>query len=635
MNLTTIARANLRGSAVRYAAFVLSSVFSVALFYLYAQLAFHPVVRTGDLFGGSATRTAVTVCLYLIALFSTVFITYSTTTFIKNRGTEFGLLALFGAERRQLGRLVAVEQSLLGALSLGIGLAAGMLFSHLFNLVFARVVGLDTGLSFAFHPTPIILTVAGFAAVFALVSMFATRSLQKLQIVEQLRHARMPKPLPRGNVFLLLLGFLLVGGGYGATFLIGDGDAGALLVLFFPVVIVTTLGTYLLFSQLSLVVLRFVRRLPSYYRGTRMIVVAQLAYRLRDNARLLASVSILSAVVFSAAGTFYAVMSAMQDGIASQYPVNVQQFSPSNGPDAYFSVVELENLFTEYRVKPHMVNESLVVHRSLTNDHPWIISDAYYSAVTGRTLTLAPGDARLLSGGDGVQLRERVLPDGAQVTSTTAETIEQDYGVQVTWYTAPLPFNTFDPVFVVPEQTFTTAFANALEEEQIRVLLATYDRPPRAFVEEFKTLVPHEFVLDYANRDADWLEITSTLALSMFVGVFVSLLFLIGAGSAIYFKLFTDITSDRETYAALHRIGFTEQEFTRTATQQIAVLFFLPFLVGALHSAVALSTLGRTLGANFFPYIATILALFFVVQVAFVLLTRLTYVRAVRPAPAA
>lgn len=622
MTLASFAKQNLRGNVLRYAAFVLSSVFSVALFYIYAQLYYHPVLASGDIYGGQTTRTAITVCMFLIALFSIVFITYSTTTFVKSRGTEFGLLTLFGAERGQLGRIVVIEQTVLGTIALVIGLGLGMVFSHLFNLVFARIIGLETGMAFVLSATPIVLTIVGFAVVFAIVSLLAIRRLQRQEIVAQLREQATPKPLPKGNFFALVLGLLLVGSGYGLSLSIGKDDVGAIVLLFFPVVGITTVGTYILFAQLSLVALNIIKRTRGYLSGTRMIVVAQLAYRLRDNARLLASVSLLSAVVFSASGTFYGLMSAVRDSLTETYPVNLQRAEAGTSGYTTFSAEQLAALLHEHNIVPSVFREELLVNGVTTeNDYYWLVPEAFYNEVTSSTLELANNEAvRLVAGAH------------APFTAASVRELETKYNLSVGEHPGPEPFASFDAVIVLNNQTFARVREAQGERNVARMLVANYAKPTNAFIADVQALVPDGFVEGYANRDVEWQDIMATLALSIFIGLFVSLLFLIGAGSAIYFKLFTELEGDRKTYGALYRIGFTKQELLRTIRQQINVLFFLPFVVGALHSTVALGTLGRSLGANFLPYTMTILALFFVVQLVFALLTQWTYVRAVRPA---
>src|SRR5690606_8933171 len=131
-----------------------------------------------------------------------------------------------------------------------------------------------------------------------------------------------------------------------------------------------------------------------------------------------------------------------------------------------------------------------------------------------------------------------------------------------------------------------------------------------------------------ADRNGMDTMLRQTLGLSMFAGVFVSLLFFIGAGSLIYFKLFTELPDDRRLFTRLGRIGITRGESDRVVTAQIALVFLLPFAVGGVHAFVALNALGTTLGVNVVGYSFIVVGLFAAVQLAFMGLTRWTYLRA-------
>jgi hypothetical protein len=122
------------------------------------------------------------------------------------------------------------------------------------------------------------------------------------------------------------------------------------------------------------------------------------------------------------------------------------------------------------------------------------------------------------------------------------------------------------------------------------------------------------------------------LSLSMFIGVFISLLFFIGAGSMLYFKLFTELPDDRRLFHSLRRIGITGSETRRVVSAQMALIFFLPFLVGALHALFALWAPGNMLLAEVTLYSLIVIGLFALIQAAFYGLARWTYLRAQLPA---
>ena len=75
----------------------------------------------------------------------------------------------------------------------------------------------------------------------------------------------------------------------------------------------------------------------------------------------------------------------------------------------------------------------------------------------------------------------------------------------------------------------------------------------------------------------------------------------------------------------------TWAETARTVTTQIGLVFLLPFALGAVHAVVALDSLGTLLMADVTMYSLAVVGLFAAVQLTFFLLTRWTYLRALRP----
>ena len=58
--------------------------------------------------------------------------------------------------------------------------------------------------------------------------------------------------------------------------------------------------------------------------------------------------------------------------------------------------------------------------------------------------------------------------------------------------------------------------------------------------------------------------------------------------SFLYFKLFNDLQQDQRHYHSLSKIGLSEKEMKRSATIQIALLFYIPLIFAALQTLVGL-----------------------------------------------
>lgn len=83
----------------------------------------------------------------------------------------------------------------------------------------------------------------------------------------------------------------------------------------------TIVGTYFFYTQLSVFLLKmFKKNKRFYWNHTRLITISDLAYRMKDNARMFFMVTIVSTVAFCAIGT----LSAM--GGSKNYSTNVLKF---------------------------------------------------------------------------------------------------------------------------------------------------------------------------------------------------------------------------------------------------------------------------------------------------------------------
>ncbi|WP_416145604.1 FtsX-like permease family protein [Planococcus koreensis] len=71
----------------------------------------------------------------------------------------------------------------------------------------------------------------------------------------------------------------------------------------------------------------------------------------------------------------------------------------------------------------------------------------------------------------------------------------------------------------------------------------------------------------------------------------VAAVFLLAAGSFIYFKLYTGLERDRRQYSLLVRLGMTEKELGKIVNRQLMPQFFLPWGVALLHSTFAFISL--------------------------------------------
>ena len=632
MTFRQLALSNVRGSALRYAAFFLSSVFSVLLFFLYAQFILHPDVTSGYMYGGETTRVVLTVCLVLVAVFAFFFVLYSSGAFLRARNREFGLLTLMGTTRGQLRRLIWLENLILSLAAIVVGIGLGQLFAKLFLMGISRVLGLEAAIRFMFVPNAALLTAVAFLVLFQVVSLVSTARFGGQDVVELMRAARRPRAVPRASLWLALLGALLIAAGYVVAL---NVDQAGVVVAFLPVVATVVVGTYLLFGHASVKLLELFRRADTrYLHGTRMLVVSQLLFRARDNARLLATIATLSAVVLAAAGSFYIFTRQLAETTALAFPQAITFVEREEGAGPLASPDHGEPLthqLIDARFAEHGVTPTL---RSSTEIHELRYRRSGAAGTSWLTL-VAESEYQALARSGGFDPSERgsptfiALEDGELVLGA-------EEGMEA-WPVTPdvsLPVVVLSDWYVLADADLAAIPVAGREYQPAELWLYDWpssDRYDALGVDLYEHMVAASSVDSSGSLVVNRM-VREVFGLSMFAGLFVSLLFFIGAGSLIYFKLFTELEGDRRLFGRLRRLGITPAETRRTVTLQIAMIFLLPFAVGGLHAAVALGALGTLVMANVVQYTLIVIGLFALVQTGFFLLTRWTYLRALRPA---
>ncbi|PUA34440.1 ABC transporter permease [Paenibacillus elgii] len=635
MNFRQLALKNIQGNWHRYVAFFLSSAFSVMVFYMFGSFIYHPEIANGNIKAASMVKQVLFACQILIVIFSFFFVLYASFAFLKTRKKEFGLLTLFGMTRSQICRLMFYEQMMIGLLSIGVGIGTGMLFSKLFFLAIARLLQIDSPIRFVVPSQALLQTVIGFLALFLAMTLFAMFSVGRSQIIALLRAAKQPKKPPVASPWLTVLAIVCLGGGYYLAF---TTSLRFILHLMLPIIFLTVLGTYFLFTQASVAMIRRLQRMTGfYYNRTNMIAVSQLAFKMKDNARTLFVVSVLSAVILTASGTIYVFYKNSDKQAMEQYPNTIsftqQGLTAPKGidPEKIKAVLAAERASVAKELKIAGVQVPLKLDGSRASDTTaLLISESDYNRAAegieyAAPLQIAPGhavfsypyrmsDIKLMEKGSQrtVQLNGQTWPlemDG-QVTGGVINLVGEASGLLVV--------NDGEYAHMmgkVPDDRKLVYYGFDLNRWQEHV--DTVEKVKQSIPEDQRKKLFSPASIYAANKQSS--------SLMLLIGLFVSFLFFVASASMLYFKLFTELQEDDHQYRALMRIGMSVPEIRRIINVQIGLLFLLPVVVGAAHAAFAYKTLANLLSMNVWSYGAMVISVFALLQFGYFLLTRRAY----------
>ncbi|PEF08854.1 ABC transporter permease [Bacillus thuringiensis] len=616
-----------------------SSTFAVMIFFTYGLLVFHPNLQ-GQLTHASTImntfgKIGFQLSYYLIFVFSFLFIFYSVSAFLKNRNKEFGLLMLHGMSHQQLHQLIFFENMLIGIPSILAGIGLGMVFSKLFLLVSGSLLGVEHTLSLYFPLKSMGVTAISFFVLFLLISLFTSKMVKMNELVELIKSEEKPKPEPKASVWISLLAIILIGAGYSAVhYCIVAVDFMSLKQLLLLVgvgVLLIVCGTYFFFTQLCVYVIYTLKiRETTFFKRTNLLVISELAFRMKDNARTFFIVTIISAVSFTAIGVCTAIANPELAKSATPYAFT---YRSDNGNTQEKSHIE--------EIKKHL-KESGFSYKLVetkfkrSQNGPVLINLSTYNEYAKK---LGYEIEKLTNETESIAILPKKNPTSAEDQKTLElkhGELEVPLSVQKTIYIPE--FAEIDNPFIVSDAVYSKVL-NVQQEGVLRdytiygFIIKNWPETSAISTKLMKFIgTSQDDYYAFSSLYVKWLELKQQNGLLSISSVLVGIVFFVFTLSFLYFRLFTDLERDKEQYQMLSKLGLRQKELKQIVTRQMMILFFLPIVVAMVHSSFAFITfhqLGQTVSRELSVIQSSIVVLvsFICMQIIYFLIIRNHYIK--------
>lgn len=297
MDFNTFAYKNVSRNIKAYFAYFLSTCISSALFFSFTMFLFHP--NKGQF--KSYIGKAILVTEIIAYLFLFFFVFYSVSVFLKSRYKEFGVLYIIGISKKQLYKMIFIENIIINAVATLAGIIIGLVFSKIYLVIIERLLRLNS-LSFYFPVKAIVITFASFVILGVLVSFFTSFIIKEKEVLKLLKGTKTPKTEPKTSIFLAVLGFAMLILGYYVTLTASKQNLDKIIL---PVVAMVIFATYLLFSHLSVFSIRLLKKNKRFYlKNTNLLLISNLFYKIKDNSRMFFLIAITSTVAFTFGSSF-------------------------------------------------------------------------------------------------------------------------------------------------------------------------------------------------------------------------------------------------------------------------------------------------------------------------------------------
>lgn len=617
---TRLAATNIKKNRGTYIPYMLTCILCIAMLYMMFFIKENDGID--GMIGGEIVRLIMNLGIVVVGIFSFVFLLYSNSFVMKQRQKEIGLYNILGMEKGHIARMMLVETVMTSVISMLLGIGLGILGSKLALLLLLKLIHIPAMFGFTVYGAGIVRCCLLFGTIFFLTLLSNLRRVQISRPIELLQGNNTGEREPKTKLFMALLGFVCLGGGYYIAITTASPlDA---LVLFFLAVLLVMAGTYLLFTAGSILVLKIMRRTKGFYYRTRnFTAVSGMLYRMKQNAVGLSNICILSTGVLLMISTTVSLNYGFLDLIKVQYPYDVEVGAYTSDLEESGRAMEGVKKVLEEMGGPQVTqkeycylttacqeeNGAYVFNQSDKNSWSYEI----LTIIPQETYTRLSGENPALTDGQVLLYREEGALEG---TLTIMDSEFQIAGSLEKW---PLPEdpdpalsgnnhalivtdNDFEKINAIQKEVFQEVSSHVLSV--IGIDVEGNDKETLAYARKVD-----EAVTAYAGSaglsEGSWFRVHiredqiadgySIYGSFLFLGLFLGGLFLVGTAMIIYYKQISEGYEDKERFEIMRKVGMSRREVKASIRRQILMIFFLPLLMAVAHIAAAFPMVQRLL----------------------------------------
>lgn len=655
-----LAISNLIKNRKLYYPFALSVILAVTISYLFYSLAFNPKIV--DLRGASAIQFTLQLGLVVVTFASAIIVLYANSFVMKNRSKELGVYGMLGLEKRHLIGMTFKELLIFGLVTVTAGIGIGALFDNLIFALLLKLAKMKVELVATFQWSVVLSILLVFGFIFLVIVFLNAVRIIRMDALQLSREKAKGEKKGRFLVLQTLVGLITLGGGYYLAQSVKDPVSAVLT--FFIAVMLVIFATYLLFNAGITVFLQLLKKNKRYYyQPNNLISVSNLIFRMKKNAVGLATIAILSTMVLVTMSAATSIYNGSENMKKLMYPHDFDVKGQN------VEVEDLDKLLTQYASEKNLTisNKDVLGYASFglssqdgtkltifekgqNNVMPktvfLVFDQKDYEKMTGQKLNLTGNEVGLWARND--QLKGQKAFSLNNQDYTIKEAIQQDFVMNHVSNQYVLLVSDYNYLVVPNLQNFLEQYQDsaiytqfyggmdvtASQEEQLK-LSDDFD----AYVNNFSHNLKSEDAMVYngTTKTDAIAEMNALFGGILFIGIFLSIIFMVGTVLVIYYKQISEGYEDRERFVILQKVGLDQKQIKQTINKQVLTVFFLPVIFAFLHLAFAyhmLSLILKVIGvvdtAMMLSVTLSICGIFALIYVLIFMITSRSYRRIVQ-----
>ena len=620
MNLFKLSFMNLKQNIKNYGMYIFSMIFSILVFYNFRTLRYSE--QFNKLQDIKIVSVVSAMCAMVLFLFFIYFISYSSKFFIEQRKKEFGIYTFMGVENKKIALLFAGEGLLIGIIALIGGILGGILTNKLFLMALVKISNLNKVMKFEISYSAIVDTSCIFIVILIAVFIKEYIILLKTDITKLINATHIYQSYDNKNKTLQgLLGFIIILLAYGLIIYYKRFN------IMFPIAIMTTVimvivGTVLLFKGFfTFIVGKLIDNKNFLYKNTNILSYNNIIFRIRDNNKVLAQITILITCCLTAVTVSLATRTVFTDSKKDDYPYSIMYEGNLNDKVVEKALIQskekidfkLDTKIIPLKTKLAYINEADLIsysqvkkilnYRNLDNENKFLETDLKNNEAI---LLIPKSMINAFNFNVNINLGNEKIKIIDSYSMNLFGRMRNDQGT-----------------IIVNDNTYNT-LKKQLKEKEINISSITLKNFDNS--KEISKYIKENSKLQVYSVDNFDDSSYSFINAIYFIGMFLALVFIVSVGSIMYFKCISDASKDKERFDTLRKIGTSEEYINKSIYKQIGIFFLFPAIVSIIHSAVASYAVTNLFNQDWKMTMLIITILFIVIYTIYYLITARKYI---------
>lgn len=603
MRFSAIVLKNFKQNLRHYGIYLFSLMLSIALYFSFVTLKYTDSIANGE--NAKLLNSSAGIGEKFLFVIIIIFLMYANRLFIKHRTKSFALFQLIGLSRKDLMRMMMLEQAIIFIGTTVIGLLLGLFGSRLLLLIVKKTAQIPLDIKILFEPAALTVTMILVIISFILIMVQSFIFIKRRSIIQLMYDVQQSEAtqanMTKAEMTFGILGIAMIGLGYYlSTIMLKNIEL--TLISAFLILFLTVVGAYFFFrSSVSLIFKSLKRSKRGYVNVTDVVFTASIMHRMKKNAFSLTVIGIISAITITLLSFATISKANIENNVNGLAPHEFTYINEGEAQklEAYLNAKNIPyNKVVQHVIEVPIVHSDKALHKDV-NSLP-IISDAEVDK-----MDVNPGEITLVNY---FKVSETFIGLDKGVTIDLGRKGKH----------APLEITETSPYNVLSYRAALGRSVGIIDHKTFEMLKATQikdkDNPPITQVgfdlKSAKDVVKVESANEQFNqmlpqsRTSLEKEQLAFSGMFLFVSGFLGVAFLIAAGCIIYIKQMDENEDEMANYQILRKMGYTHQDMFKGLALKIAFNFGLPLIIGLGHAFFAARAFNTLMnGVDFAPVI--------------------------------